>query len=162
MIISLARLPADGLIFEHQFKAGELDTGKFEFEIKSQPFIKGRVDRIGMDMRLRGDMKASIDAPCARCLEDVPFVIETPFDLLYTPNVYDEPDQKGRKKIETEINDRDLDFAVYENDQIDLDQMILEQLELSLPSRVLCKDDCLGLCPECGANLNIEQCSCNN
>jgi uncharacterized protein len=58
------------------------------------------------------------------------------------------------------LHERDLDFAVYENEQIDIDEMVLEQLELELPSRVLCSEDCRGLCPQCGADLNVEQCDC--
>lgn len=155
MIISLLRLPADGLQFTHQYQAGELDAGEFEFELQRPPLVAGRVDRVGMDLRLRGQIKTALTTPCDRCLQEVPIPAEIPFDLLYTP------EDPGTGKVgETEIQARDLDFAPYQNDQIDLDAMVLEQLELSLPTRVLCRDDCSGLCPQCGADLNFEQCQC--
>jgi uncharacterized protein len=155
MIISLARMPPDGLAFKHQYEAGELDTREYDFELEEPPLVGGRAISAGQDIRLRGEIKASISAPCDRCLNEVTIRAEIPFDLFYAP-ANSARDQGG----ERELFERDLDFAVYENDQIDLDEMVLEQLELSLPSRVLCREECLGLCPQCGADLNVEQCQC--
>jgi uncharacterized protein len=155
MIISLVRLPADGLRFEHQYRAGELDTRSFEFELQEPPVVTGRVDRAGMDMRLRGEIKATLVAPCDRCLNEVQIRVEIPFDLLYAPE-----DPGGSGTGEVELHSRDLDFAVFENDEINLDEMVLEQMELNLPSRVLCRQDCRGLCSQCGVDLNVEQCDC--
>jgi uncharacterized protein len=155
MIISLVHMPADGLKFEHQYRAGELETGDFSFEMQQPVLVSGRVERAGPDMRLRGQIKASISAPCDRCLKQVTISIDSPFDLLYTPE-----DPGENKAGEFELQTRDLDFALYSNDEINLDDLVLEQLELSLPSRVLCTQDCLGLCPQCGVDLNVEKCNC--
>jgi len=155
MIISLVRMPPDGLIFKHQYKAGEIDTREYGFELEEPPLVDGRVTRAGLDMRLRGEIKARISAPCDRCLKEITIPIEIPFDLFYAP-----ADPGEGRPGEHELRQRDLDFAVYEKDQIDLDGMVLEQLELSLPSRVLCREECRGLCPQCGADLNVEQCDC--
>ncbi len=155
MIISLVRMPADGLRFEHRYEAGELDLNGFEFELREPPLVTGRVDRVGLDMRMRGEIKASLVAPCDRCLGEVAIPVEIPFDLLYTPQ-----DPGAGRTGETELHGNDLGFAIYQNDEIDLDEMVLEQMELSLPSRVLCREDCRGLCSQCGTDLNIEQCQC--
>jgi uncharacterized protein len=155
MIISLARLPVDGLRFEHQYQAGELDTRNFELEVQDPPLVTGRVDRVGMDMRLRGNIKGTVAVACARCLKPVPIRVDIPFDLLYASE-----DPGGSRTGEIELQARDLDFSIYERDEIDLDAMVLEQIELDLPSRVLCREDCRGLCPQCGVDLNIDQCSC--
>lgn len=155
MIISLVRMPADGLIFRRQYKAGELDARDFDFELEEPPSVTGRIDRAGPDMRARGEISAKIVAPCDRCLNEVSIQVEIPFDLIYAPG-----DPGAGHTGEHELRERDLGFAVYENDQIDLDELILEQLELSLPSRVLCREECRGLCPQCGVDLNVEQCDC--
>ena len=63
-------------------------------------------------------------------------------------------------KSETELHENDLEFSYYENDELDTDQLIREQLELALPARVLCREDCRGLCAQCGTNLNLETCQC--
>ncbi len=155
MIISLVRMPPDGLVIKHQYKAGELDTREYNFELEDPPLVNGRAERAGPDMRLRGEIKARIAAPCDRCLNEVTIPLEIPFDLFYAP-----ADPGAGHPGEHELRERDLDFAVYKNDQIDLDELILEQLELCLPRRVLCGEDCRGLCPQCGADLNVEQCDC--
>ncbi len=155
MNISLVRMPPDGLRFEHKYAAGELDASDYEFELVEPPNVTGRVDRAGIEMRVRGEIRTTFTALCDRCLTDVPFSLVIPFDLLYAPE-----DPGAGRSGETEIQHRELDVSIYENDQIDLDALVLEQIELSLPSRVLCRDDCRGLCPECGVDLNLEQCDC--
>lgn len=155
MIISLARMPPDGLEFKRQYEAGELDTRKYDFELEGPPLVNGRAIRAGQDLRLRGEVKARISAPCDRCLNEVTIPVESTFDLFYAPAV-----ASAGQGGERELFERDLDFAVYENDQINLDELVLEQLELGLPSRVLCREECRGLCPQCGADLNVEQCQC--
>ncbi|HKX30988.1 MAG TPA: DUF177 domain-containing protein [Blastocatellia bacterium] len=119
------------------------------------PLVSGRLDRTGMDVRLRGELKAVLTAPCDRCLKNVPLTLDLPLDLLYAA-----ADPIGDRPVEVELQARDLDIAVYENDEINLDEMVLEQLELNLPSRRLCREECRGLCPQCGADLNLESCRC--
>ena len=63
-------------------------------------------------------------------------------------------DDDGRLRTE------DLEFSLYDGDQIDLAPLVAEQLILALPSRALCREDCQGLCPSCGTNLNLHQCGC--
>jgi uncharacterized protein len=155
MIISLLRMPPDGISFHHQYAANELDLSEHDFELEMPPVVEGRVDRSGMDMRVRGEVKSKVILTCDRCLNEVIIPIDAPFDLLYLPD-----DPAAGQSGETELHDRDLDLAVYENDQINLDDLVLEQLELNLPSRVLCREDCRGLCSECGADLNLEECRC--
>src|SRR5215475_5648174 len=54
----------------------------------------------------------------------------------------------------------DLSTAFYENDEIDLQQLMREQFYLALPMKPLCSDSCRGLCPVCGTNLNRGTCDC--
>ncbi|MFN0112021.1 MAG: YceD family protein [Blastocatellia bacterium] len=155
MIIQLSRMPADGLTFNHQYTSNELDVSGYEFEVTSLTQVTGRVDRTGMDMLVRGEIKSEIASQCDRCLIEVHIPIKAPFDLIYVPAVPG-TEQTG----ERELLDRELDLAFYENEQINLDDLVIEQLELSLPMQVLCRQDCCGLCSECGADLNHEPCRC--
>jgi uncharacterized protein len=82
--------------------------------------------------------------------------IETNFDLRYQPH------SLNTGEGEREVEEDDLTTAFYENDTIDLGQLILEQLYLALPMKPLCAADCKGLCTVCGANLNITSCSCTS
>lgn len=155
MIISLVRLPVAGLHFEHQYEAGELDAGKHEFELSEPPHITGRIKQSGLDMRVTGDLHAALTVPCDRCLQAVPVTVAESFNLVYVP-VEAERVRKG----EIELHGEDLEFSYYANDELEVDQLVREQLELALPARVLCRVDCRGLCPHCGADLNLEPCQC--
>ncbi|RKD27821.1 uncharacterized protein SAMN02745883_00193 [Caminicella sporogenes DSM 14501] len=61
----------------------------------------------------------------------------------------------------TEIEDNEDDSLYLEGDTIELSALVNEAVILSLPMKVLCKEDCKGLCPTCGENLNINKCKCN-
>src|SRR5262249_56846189 len=79
---------------------------------------------------------------------------DEPFELTYQPRA------AAQSAAEREIADADFSAAFYDNEEIDLEQLIRERFEMSLPMKPLCVDDCRGLCPVCGANLNRGTCAC--
>jgi uncharacterized protein len=89
-------------------------------------------------------------APCSRCLKETPLEITGSFRYFYTPSAAEE-----------EQNADEMTVA-YQRDavEIELSEQIWESLVLSLPEKVLCRDDCAGLCPRCGADLNLGDCGC--
>lgn len=105
--------------------------------------------------RLVGRLQTSIELTCGRCLEHVALPIDADVDLHYLPHV------ENRGEGELEVEDEDLTTAYYKDEQIDLGQMIREQLWLALPMKPLCREGCKGLCPVCGANLNVTTCGCD-
>jgi uncharacterized protein len=155
MLIVLTHLPADGQKFEHQYEPDELDLSAHVFSFQQLPFVQGRVTALGMEMRVKGNLRAQLAMDCDRCLEAVTLPIDNEFALYYLPE-----DAQAQSSGETELLERDLDVSTYHNDRIDLNELVLEQLELSLPARVLCTADCKGLCSQCGTNLNVESCHC--
>ncbi|HKB11455.1 MAG TPA: DUF177 domain-containing protein [Vicinamibacterales bacterium] len=104
--------------------------------------------------RLVGDVKTTLELPCSRCLEPFTLEVAQPFDLRYQPHA------RNTGEGEREIEDDDLTTAFYENDEIDLGQLMREQFYLALPMKPLCSEGCSGLCPVCGQNLNRETCDC--
>jgi uncharacterized protein len=105
--------------------------------------------------RLAGHLTGEIEQTCSRCL--VPFTapIAADFDLRYVPRT------ENVGEGEREVEEDDLATSFYENEQIDLGQLIAEQLHLALPMKPLCTEACKGLCPQCGTNLNVAACSCD-
>lgn len=84
-------------------------------------------------------------APCDRCAADV----DREYDLHF------------RHLLASELNDEDHDdFLLVEDMRMDLEAFVLEDIFLALPTRFLCRDDCRGLCPQCGKNLNDGSCGC--
>jgi len=155
MIISLVRLPKDGLKFNHQYIDGELDLSDREFTLAVPVTVNGDLARSAVEVRLRCTLQTSILCPCDRCLKDVRLPIDLSLDLIYLPVGMD-----NQRSGEIELIGRDLDSSVYENEQIDLDAMVIEQLELSVPFRLVCSEECRGLCHQCGNDMNYGACDC--
>jgi uncharacterized protein len=124
-----------------------------EYRIKEPVEVLLSYYRSGMDLFLSGRIKARIAADCARCAEECESASDRSFRLVLSPKVvgYGE---------ETDLKADDLEFSLYEGDEIDLSPLIREQILLALPTRPLCQEDCRGLCPRCGANLNRVKCNC--
>jgi uncharacterized protein len=108
----------------------------------------------GMQFRLAGHVESTLTLACGRCLDDISLPVDLPFDLMYLPH------QANVGEGEVEVEDDDLTTAYYQNDEIDLGQLVLEQFYLALPMKPLCRESCRGLCPECGTNLNTATCTC--
>jgi uncharacterized protein len=104
--------------------------------------------------RLAGSVKTTLELPCGRCLEPFTMPVDQAFDLRYQPHTHPSADE------ERELEEDDLTTAFYEHDQIDLEHLMREQFQLSLPMKPLCSESCQGLCDICGANLNRETCDC--
>jgi uncharacterized protein len=80
--------------------------------------------------------------------------LESEFDVRYLPA------SQLSQEEDREVTEDDLDTSVYRDDQIDLNELLREQFYLELPMKPLCGDECRGLCPQCGTNLNTATCSC--
>lgn len=100
---------------------------------------------------VRGDLSGEVVMPCNRCTEDATIKIDTHFDE------FEEIPQHHNKKDQTEEA-----HIIFERNapMLNLAEVAWEQFMLALPPQPLCKNDCKGLCPECGTNLNTDSCSC--
>lgn len=103
---------------------------------------------------LVGSAKTTLELRCGRCLEPFRWPVDSHFDLRYQPQA------QNAGEGEREIAEDDLTTAFYQNEEIDLGQLLDEQFYLSLPMKPLCAEDCKGLCPQCGKNLNRDTCDC--
>ncbi|MGC1961394.1 MAG: DUF177 domain-containing protein, partial [Candidatus Sulfotelmatobacter sp.] len=111
--------------------------------------------KIIQDIRIQGRLATRLELICARCLEPVMQDVKREFDLLYRPQGAD----AGRDEMS--VTDAEAEISYYEGEGILLDDVVREQVLLAAPLKVTCRDDCKGLCPQCGKNLNQEQCSCS-
>jgi len=112
------------------------------------------IDKDKEQFHLVGDVKTVLEMPCSRCLESFRHGVDAHFDLRYQPHA------ANTGEHEREIEEDDLSTAFYDNEEIDLGQLMREQFYLSLPMKPLCREDCRGLCPACGTNRNRGACGC--
>jgi len=104
--------------------------------------------------RLVGEVQTTLELMCSRCLEPFTLPVDASFDLRYHPHAL------NTGEGEREVEEDDLTTAFYENETIDLGQLMAEQFYLVLPMKPLCSEGCKGLCPACGTNLNRATCIC--
>ncbi|HKT81002.1 MAG TPA: DUF177 domain-containing protein [Vicinamibacterales bacterium] len=126
------------------------------FSIAAPVALEFDIEKQKTQFRLVGSVRTTLELPCSRCLEPFTWPVDASFDLRYQPHA------QNSGEGEREIEDDDLTTAFYENDEIDLEQLMKEQFYLSLPMKPLCADACRGLCPTCGINLNRETCGCTH
>lgn len=108
-------------------------------------------------VRLVGRVTTALELTCSRCLEPYRIPVDSTFDLRYLPQAV----ATAQGEEEAEVADDDLSTSFYEDDAIDLAQLMQEQFYLALPMKPLCQPECKGLCPACGTNLNVETCDCD-
>lgn len=113
-------------------------------EIKSVA-VKGKVfNRTGI-VSLEANALYELDTLCDRCASSVKRNEELAISHF----------------LVSELNDEDNDeYYLVENMNFNLDELVREDILLSLPTKILCREDCRGICPYCGANLNEKQCDC--
>ena len=124
------------------------------FQVVSPVSLAFDIHKDKRQFRLAGSVQTTLELPCSRCVEPFVLPVDAQFDLRYQPHT------ANTGEGEREIEEDDLTTAFYENDVIDLGQLMREQFYLSLPMKPLCRLDCRGLCPVCGTNLNREVCEC--
>lgn len=110
--------------------------------------------RAGTEVFLQGDLSAHVRAVCARCAEEFVAPSVRSFRYVLAPRVLDD------FAAGAGLRDEDVEYSHYDGEEIDLSPPVREQLLLALPTRPLCREDCRGLCPRCGANLNLGACGC--
>jgi len=162
MLIEIRELELQPVDFDQEFAPGAIDMGS-EVAQKSPLHAAGRAQLVDehrgkhktlKDIRLNGELRANLELPCARCLEPVAQQVEREFDLLYRPLGAD------AGKEELSVTGAEAEVGYYQGEGLLLEDALREQVLLALPLKVICREDCKGLCPHCGRNLNVEPCSC--
>ncbi len=155
MRIEVEELTEAGQAFAHTYAPGELSLEDEYVHLAEGAAVEGRASRKNEEVRLRGKIRARVEATCDRCLRSLAVPIEVDFDTIYVPLA-----SEAGMTENVELQAEDLRSTVYEGDAVEVDELVREQILLALPTRLLCDEECKGLCPRCGADLNSQACSC--
>ncbi|MDX1708277.1 MAG: DUF177 domain-containing protein [Desulfobacterales bacterium] len=120
--------------------------------------IRIRAFRIRELYEVEGRFKTQIRIGCSRCLKNFDAPLASDFALTYTrevPGLMDVLDQK-----EVELKLEEVGLMYFHGEEIHLQQGIQEQVVMAIPLQPLCAEDCKGLCPRCGSDLNQKDCGC--
>jgi uncharacterized protein len=163
MFIEVAELELHPIDFQKEFPPDAIDLGP-DVRLRAPLHTTGRAQLVEehhgkhlvvKDIRLQGELSTSLELPCARCIEPVIQKVARSFDLLYRPLGID----AGHEELS--VTDAEAEIGYYQGEGVLLEDALREQVLLSVPLKVLCRDDCKGLCPTCGKNRNADACSCD-
>ena len=155
LLLNLNKIRTAQERFEQVYDPGQLGSDP-DFKVIAPVSLAFDIFKDKQQFRLEGRVQTTLELNCSRCLEPFTLPVDAAFDLRYHPRV----ENTGDGVDEREIEEDDLTTAFYENDEIDLGHLMREQFNLALPMKPLCRDDCHGLCPVCGTNLNRGTCDC--
>ena len=163
MEFRISELEREPVEFDLELKPGVVDFGE-EAEQMGKLATSGRAEvihehrgpkEIVPDIRLRAKYQGKVEITCARCLDPVEHALKGDFDLIFRPLGVDQG------ASEHSITTDETEIGYYEKSGLALEDVLREQVLLSLPARTLCRQDCKGLCLRCGRNLNSEACTCD-
>ena len=106
---------------------------------------------------LKGEVEARLNLKCGRCLKEFVFPLKAVFSLVFA-RMDDDTDEEMQE--EREMAAEEAGMIPFTGEELDLCEAVQEQVIMALPVRPLCREDCQGLCPVCGADRNEESCTC--
>lgn len=154
MFLDVKDLAVRKLPIRKSYASGSLDYGTAELKQVGPLEVRATAELLEGQIHIEGKLETRIEMVCARCLEPVIEEVHREFDLYYSPL------PKESKPEEERLKDDDTEMGFYRGEGLFLAEMLTEQVLLSLPMKVICRSDCRGLCSNCGANLNHEECRC--
>ena len=113
-----------------------------------------QIYRAGERFVLEGNITGTLSIICDRCLRPYPFDLMSDFRIFLSSAIFSEDE------AELELQADDMDISFLREDRLNVEDVVREQIYLSVPAKCLCTDNCKGLCPSCGINLNVNKCNC--
>ncbi len=156
MFIEIKDLEPEPLHVRHVFQTEEIDFSHEDAALKQPVTADFTLDHKNSELHISGTVETVIRSKCSRCTKEFTRDISVEYDLSYLPQpVW--PDENG----ELELKYEDMEVAFYDGIVFDVNMMIREQIALAIPMKLICREDCKGLCYQCGADLNDGICSCS-
>lgn len=154
MRIELENLEGGKGNFAHVYQPDELNPVDERIRLTEPAAVKGTVRRSGNEVLVNGHIDARAQVECDRCLQTVEAPVSADFALEYiTGSEYESSDV-------AELTEAEMSVSVFDGEAIDVDEIVKEQILLAVPTRMLCREDCKGICPQCGIDKNTGECQC--
>jgi uncharacterized protein len=154
MRIELEKLEGGRGDFAHVYQPEELNPVDERVNLAQPAEVKGSIRRTGDVAVVNGHVETRVRVECDRCLKPVELPVSADFAIEYITGADYESSSAAA------LSEEELSVSVFDGESIDVDEIVKEQILLEVPARTLCRDDCKGICPECGIDLNSGQCNC--
>lgn len=139
--------------FEEEFPPLIL-TGE-EISFIEPVFVDILLERAGMIIPLKGRIITKIRRACGCCLKVVDAPVQIDFSLEFAHR--NDLDEMG---IQLGPGQESDDYEIFEDQPIEMREIVFENLVMAMPMRFVCQADCPGLCPQCGQDLSVSACAC--
>lgn len=140
--------------FNFDNSASELNLEETEIIYLTPIFTQLQIVKDSETLFLTGTVSTTVRMKCARCLESFQADLQSEFELIFCTRAV------TGEKPEIELSKEDLITFEYKEEVIDLHDRVRETLLLAIPIKPLCSEECKGLCPICGQDLNKGECGC--
>lgn len=156
MRIELENLEGGKGKFAHEYAPGQLTLEDERVTILVPPTVSGEIYSDGDRVKVKGRVAARIQLECDRCLKPVELPVNSAFKLDYVTSEQYQGLQAG------DLGEDQLDLSVFDGSGLDIDALVAEELLLAAPDHVLCNETCQGMCPVCGVDRNVTDCTCES
>ena len=155
MFVTVEELRLHPVSISETYPAGALDYHTSDFRQTGNLKVRAVAELVGEEIRFHGHLETRVEATCDRCLGPVELPVASNFDLTYRPMA-----TIAREGEVLELPPDELEVGFFSGAGIEVADVVAEQVNLFMPMQVTCTPQCQGLCPTCGANRNLEACSC--
>ncbi len=160
MKIRIDDIPEEGLVLNFSGDSDILSESLVSVPVPSgtiiDPYMKGRlqIPAGSGELFMIGYIETSVRMACSRCLAEFSRDVNLDVSLIFRRRDAQNPAQ------EADRDEPDGDFTFFEGPEIDPGEAIVQEILLALPMKALCREDCPGLCPHCGAMKGSPECEC--
>jgi uncharacterized protein len=154
MRIELENLEGGKSDFAHVYQPDDLNPVDERISLTQPATVSGKVRLADNEVFVNGHVETRAQVECDRCLQPVKLPVNADFALEYITG--SEYESSGV----VELTEAEMSVSVFDGQAIDVDEIVKEQIVLAVPTRMLCREDCKGICPECGADRNKGDCNC--
>jgi len=157
MKVRLAEIPPDGLEIKDEIDPTGLDLDYPRLDLSRPVIVQFRLELMEDTVFVSGDANVPVSLECVRCLREFLMTLRPSFRVTLRPQMETSQNNPGEYH---ELHRDEMEENSYSGEEIDLNELFREQLLLAAPSYPLCRMDCRGLCPHCGADRNHDSCRC--
>jgi uncharacterized protein len=157
--LKLDEIPAEGLALEWTEEKDSLSAylenfSQINFKFETPLLSEVKIWKTGQSVLIKGRVQTNLRLQCVRCLKEFSYPLSSTFELTLHP-------LKGESfEEETELEAGEMESNFFSEGEIHLSEIACEQVFLEIPYQPLCHEECKGLCPVCGKDLNLSTCDC--
>ena len=155
MFLDVKELAVHKVNVRQSYAPGAVDYHTPDFHQVDPLDVRATAELVEGQIHISGELHTRLEMVCARCLEPVVEEVGRDFDLFYRPLQSIQREEEMRLRLD------DTEIAFFQGEGLFLADVLAEQVHLAIPMKVICRSDCRGLCPHCGANLNTDDCRCS-